>query len=216
MIYSYPFPCLLLSGMPGTGKDTVSQKLVERDPSFVFFRKHRAGSPVQEAREDNAYLTVSPEVFQHMIQQNVFLQYHSRYGKMYGVSREAYTTFRQEGKIPVIHVGKYENLSVLRQNGLQEGLSILLWADRAVVSSRLQERHTYRQDGFEERLIAYDQEVAQLKQFAATGYLDFDLVFENNGTDPDAAAEALLTLLRVSPAGSKAATQATLSHLLYK
>ncbi len=194
----YPFPCLLLSGMPGTGKDTLSQGLVERDQTFVFFKKHRAGAATQSQTEDNAYINISIEMFQDIARRDGFIQYHSRYGRMYGVSRETYTNLVHTGKIPVIHVGKYENLQVLRHGGLQDGLSILLWADRAIVQARLQERHKSRIDSVEERMLAYDEEVAQLKKYMAqgTGLLDFDHLLLNNGSDPDVAANQLHSLLR--------------------
>jgi hypothetical protein len=52
-------------------------------------------------------------------------------------------------------------------------------------------------------VVADDQEVAQLKSFAAPGELDFDLVFVNNGPDPAVAADILLSLLRSPHIGSK-------------
>ena len=86
----YPFECILLSGMPCTGKDTLSQKLIERDASFMLLKKHRAVATPQTRASDATYFDISPEEFQAMAHSGEFLQYHSRYGKMYGVSRAAY------------------------------------------------------------------------------------------------------------------------------
>src|SRR5260370_2588007 len=144
---SYPFPCLLLSGMPCTGKDTLTHQLIERDPSFAFLRKHRADPSSQPPREDNTYIHVSPETFSSLAQNSGFLQFHGRYGRMYGVSREEYAALIDAARIPIIHVGKYENLHALRENGLHTGLSLLLCADRPIVHSRLLERHKQRTDG---------------------------------------------------------------------
>jgi len=210
----YPFSCILLSGMPCTGKDTLSLQLVQRDPVFALLRKHRAVSASSFQENERTYINVLPETFQTILKNNGFIQFHERYGKMYGVSKSEYTALVQAQKVPIIHVGKYENLPVLRQGGLQEGLSVLLWADRSTVRSRLQERHRHRTDGIEERLVAYDQEVAQLWHTVKEGHLDFDLVFENNGADPCAASEALLTLLRTPSAWSKEVALATLMRLL--
>ncbi len=211
---SYSFPCLLLSGMPCTGKDTLSWQLTKRDPVFALLRKHRAVPASALHNQEQTYINVSPQTFQALIESNSFIQYHGRYGKIYGVSREEYTTLVHAKQIPIIHVGKYENLCPLRQGGLQEGLSVLLWTNRDIVQTRLRERHQHRTDGVEERLIAYDQEVTQLKQAVAEGDLDFQLVFENNGADPGAACEALLALLRTPTAWSTTATQAKLMKLL--
>ena len=195
---AYPFSCLLLSGMPGTGKDTLSQGLFERDQTFAFFKKHRAGAATQSRAEDDAYVNVSLETFQDIARRDGFIQYHSRYERMYGVSKETYENLVHTNKVPLIHVGKYENLQVLREGGLQDGLSILLWADRAIVQARLQERHKSRIDSVEERMLAYDEEVAQLRKHVTqdTGPLDFDLLLLNNGSDPDIAADQLLSLLQ--------------------
>jgi guanylate kinase len=200
--------------MPCTGKDTLSWHLVKRDPVFALLRKHRAVSESASHSQEQTYINVSPETFQALAESNSFIQYHGRYGKMYGVSREEYTALLRAQKIPIIHVGKYENLRVLRQGGLQEGLSVLLWANREIVQSRLYERHQHRTDGVEERLMAYDQEVAQLRHAVTEGDLDFHLVFENNGADPGAACEALLTILRTPSAWSTTATQTRLRQLL--
>lgn len=194
----YPFPCLLLSGMPGTGKDTLSQGLSERDQTFVFFKKHRAGPATRSRTEDDSYVNVSTEVFQDIARCDGFIQYHGRYERMYGVLTETYANLVHAGKIPIIHVGKYENLRALRKGGIQDGLSILLWADRTIVQARLQERHKSRIDSVEERLLAYDEEVALLKKHViqGTGLLDFDLLLINNGSDPDVAANQLHSLLQ--------------------
>lgn len=200
--------------MPCTGKDTLSSQLIERDPIFVLFRKHRAVPAALLHEQEHVYINVIPETFQVLAENGEFIQSHSRYGKMYGVSKAEYTAFIHMQKIPLIHVGKYENLAILRQGGLSEGLSVLLWADRTTVQSRLLERHQHRTDGIEERLMAYDQEVAQLCSAASEGNLDFHLVFENNGADPRAASEALLTFLRTPAAWSAEAAQAKLAQIL--
>jgi hypothetical protein len=72
---------------------------------------------------------------------------------MYGVSKEEYAALIDAARIPIIHVGKYENLRSLRESGLHTGLSVLLWADRPIVQTRLLKRHTQRTDGVEEHLI---------------------------------------------------------------
>lgn len=210
---AYPFQCILMSGMPCTGKDTLSLKLIERDPTFVLFRKHKADQK-QLRQDDETYISVSVEQFQEMAQQDAFMQYHTRYGRYYGVSREEYARLVQIGKIPIIHVGKYENLRYLRANGLTNGLSLLLWARRDVVRTRLEERHRHRPDGVDERLVAYDEEIKQLKQHAEAGTLDFDLVFTNNGPDSSAAADELLTLLHSCKPGSQEEANDEIRHIL--
>jgi guanylate kinase len=133
---------------------------------------------------------------------------------MYGVSKEEYTACIKAGTIPILHVGKYENLRYLRESGLHSGIGLLLWTDRAVVQSRLTERHKYRVDGIEERLVAYDEELAQLKSHLALGELDIDLVFANNASDPSTAVDALLSLLRSHPLRSSKEANEELSRLL--
>ena len=128
--FAYTFPCLLLSGMPCTGKDTISHRLTEINPTFAFFRKHRSAQSSQAHQRDDTYIPTSPEEFWRIAHTDGFIQFHQRYERMYGVSKEEYRALINAHKIPIIHVGKYENLRVLREGGLQGGLSLLLWTDR--------------------------------------------------------------------------------------
>ena len=210
----YPFSCILLSGMPCTGKDTISQQLVNRDPAFAFFRKHRAVSSAFVQGDSYTYIDISPEAFQSLVETGGFFQFHSRYGNKYGVAKAEYDVLQQAQKIPIIHVGKYENLLTLRRSKLQDAFSVLLWADRAVIRSRLEQRHKNRADGIDERLVAYDQEIEQLKHYSAEGSLDFDLVYENNGDNSVTATEEVLTLLRTPFSWSKSTAQTSLLQLL--
>jgi hypothetical protein len=108
-----PFSCLLLSDMPGSGKDTLTHKLVARDPSFAFLSKHRADPSSRPPGEDNTSIPVAPETFWSFAQSGGFLQFYGRYGRMDGVSRQAYAALIDTARIPIMHVGKYENLKVL-------------------------------------------------------------------------------------------------------
>jgi hypothetical protein len=68
----------------------------------------------------------------------------------------------------------------------------------------------------EERMLAYDEEVAQLKEHVVQGrgLLDFDLLFINNGSDLDIAADQLLSLLQAQQKPSKKEVHEHILHLL--
>jgi hypothetical protein len=91
---------------------------------------------------------------------------------------------------------------------------VRLRADRPIVHTRLLERHKQRTAGVEERLVAYDQKVAQLADAFAQGELDVDLIIVNNGPDLFVAADMLLSLLRSRNARSKKKANAALDQLL--
>lgn len=136
---SYAFKSVFLSGMPCTGKDTLSERLCELDPALVHFKKHKADPRVAIAQpiETDKYILISHERFLDKIARSEFLQFHSRYRRCYGVSAKAYAEQLDRKRVPIIHVGRYENLAVLRAAVKEEAMSTLLWCDQAVAKERL-------------------------------------------------------------------------------
>lgn len=188
---------VLLSGTPASGKDTITEALAKLDSKFIHFRKHKIASG---GKLDDSYILVSAGEFDAIKMSGGFIQSHERYGRGYGVSVEEFDRVRNNGQIPVIHVGKYENLQSFRSYGLTDAFSVLVFAERSVTQHRLIQRHGEHSSEIAQRLDAYNEEVVQLKnQMVADNYLDFDLAVINNGNDANVPARSIIEAIKNWP-----------------
>ena len=183
--------CLLLSGTPASGKDTLTKSIVELDDRFVHFKKHKIASG---GKLDDTYYLVDKNEFDSMVSMDKFIQYHYRYDRGYGVSKKEFKHLINCGKIPVIHVGKYENISMFRESGIVNGVSMLIFTNRYVTEMRLKARHDDNSELVRERMIAYDEELKQLcKHLDKYELLDFDMIIENNGDNIHDTARSIIS-----------------------
>jgi len=172
---------ILLSGTPASGKDTLTAELNKIDDRFVHFKKHKIASG---GKMDDTYYLISKDKFDNMAENNQFVQYHYRYDRGYGVSADELKRLKELNKIPVIHVGKYENIIKFKEFGIKNILSILIYADKDTTKKRLELRHSEDISEINKRLDAYGEEIQQLCDvFNNKKVLDFDLVFKNNYKD---------------------------------
>lgn len=185
---------ILLSGTPASGKDTLTNKLTELDDRFVHFRKHKINTG---GKLDDTYYLISKEAFDSMAENGEFIQYHYRYDRGYGVSKEELVRLNSIGKIPIIHVGKYENIAKFRDAKLNGVMSVLLFTDKATTKKRLELRHPNNEDEINKRLTAYGEEIEQLKNvYLDNQLLDFNFIFKNNFDDLNLATDSLYDLIR--------------------
>lgn len=132
---------LMLSGMPASGKDTITACLQEKYPEFVHFKKHKSDAKA----EKDSYINISPTEFEDMSQSGAFLQQNQRYGYHYGIHKDSVSALLAQGKIPVIHSGKVEGFMAFQQ-ALQQWqpeislCHILLWQDAPALCQRIYQR----------------------------------------------------------------------------
>lgn len=169
-------PIILISGTPASGKDTITEQLINEYPgTYVHFKKHRASSPKQIKE---TYYNVNISKFKNMIKQDEFVQYHERYNRYYGISKNVLADYINQGLKPIIHTGKLENVTTIDTNVNYSTIKILLWTTIDIVKERLMFRHKNNPDEINKRLEAAKEEMKELK---INGNLDiFDLIIENN------------------------------------
>jgi len=179
---------LLLSGTPASGKDTVTSALIGLNNRFIHFKKHRGS---EKPKEDNTYIHVDNEEFKILINQGAFIQHHGRYGRHYGVALSRLESHWAAGEIPIIHVGRYENIAPFKDANI-EVRSILLIVDKTETESRLKVRHPGDEEEVKKRIAAYQEERDELAERIRSGVkLDFDLILDNSGNDPKQVAHQI-------------------------
>lgn len=181
-------PILLLCGTPASGKDTITSALIGLNSRFIHFKKHRAS---EKPKDDNTYICIDNEEFKSLRNQGLFVQHHSRYGRYYGVSLTQLESHWSLGEIPIIHVGKYENIAPFKDANI-EMRSVLLLVDKIETESRLKVRHMGDEQEIQKRLSAYQEERDDLAERILSGVkLDFDLILDNSGNDPKQVAHQI-------------------------
>ena len=172
---------ILLSGTPASGKDTLTNELMRLDKRFIHFKKHKIASG---GKMDDTYYLISKENFDNMVINNEFVQYHYRYDRGYAVSLKELNRLKNLGKIPIIHVGKYENIQSFIDFGLKNILSILIYTNRNITLDRLIKRHLGDEIEIKNRIKAYDEEINQLFEFFNKDKkMNFDIILNNNSND---------------------------------
>lgn len=181
---------LLLSGTPASGKDTITNLLIELNPRFQHFKKHRSSN---QPKADENYIHVSPEEFSNMATHGEFLQYHYRYDRGYGVAHSELKRHWAKSEIPIIHVGKYENIALLRAKEVVS-ISALLMVSLLETKHRLKKRHNGDIKEEAQRIDAYHEERAELAALVSSGNeLAFDLIIDNTTEQAEVVARLLST-----------------------
>lgn len=183
---------ILLSGTPASGKDTITSLLVKMNPRFQHFKKHRGSN---QPKGDNTYIHVNLTQFSELSQKGEFIQFHSRYERGYGVSFTELERHWKQGEIPIIHVGKYENIAPFRSANF-DVKSILLLVSLNETKRRLAERHINDTEEIEKRLIAYHEERQELASTVASGdALNFDMIPDNSDLDAKSTAQHIANFI---------------------
>lgn len=107
---------LIFSGMPASGKDTVTEKMCIENKRFEAFKKHRSVNSGDKLK--NTYYNISTEEFEKKIEAKDFIQYHKRYNRYYGIDKKVLFEYLQQDIIPIIHIGRIENYYSFKENFL--------------------------------------------------------------------------------------------------
>lgn len=177
---------VILSGMPASGKDTISNRICELDKKFVPIKKHRSVGELDKKKD--TYYNISPEEFEEKIIRGNFIQYHQRYGRYYGISEDVLLSHLQKDEIPIIHIGRIENYIAFMGNivGFKERhnlsldvIHIQLWE----TAENLRERIVNREKDDEEaakRIAAMEQEFDDNIEMMHKGKKPYTLVLKNS------------------------------------
>lgn len=186
---------IVLSGMPASGKDTVTLALTKKHPDFVHFKKHKFSiSPFKET-----YINISKENFIAEINANNFLQYSERYGNYYGIHKCNLSNLLKSGKIPVIHSGRISGFKELHKN-LNDWnpkikiYHILLWQEMPVLEKRLRERERTEVD-YLKRVVAANEEFQEFYKIENSSYVNYYI----KNVDLDETLEIIYNITKEIP-----------------
>lgn len=167
---------LLISGPAGSGKSTISKKLTESNERFKLLKKHKYP---QDGIKKEEYYNISEKEFRTLSKQNAFIQWHERYGNLYGISIKEIHSIISNNAIPIIHPGNILNLyEVLDFLGSRYSLySVLLFCDSEHNYKNLKQREA-SESGLKKRVSAYHEELEILKNYV--GNRSFNYFIDNS------------------------------------
>jgi len=132
---------IILSGVAGSGKDTIKKELLKRDSNITTLPSY-TDRPIRATDvAGETYVFVSTQEFENMIKNNEFYEYSVHHKHYYGTSRKLLNEKLAQNKIIVkdIDVNGTENLEKLLKDEVKI-VTIFLRVDKEELRKRLENR----------------------------------------------------------------------------
>ena len=178
---------VLLSGVSGSGKDTIKKELLKRMDNVVTMPSYTDRSPREGELELGIYNFVTTEEFEAKIKEGEFYEYSVHHEHYYGTSRTVLNERKNSGKIIVkdIDVNGAENLVSLLKDDVKI-VTIFLRVPKEELRSRLEEREGKEKiKEIELRLNRFDYEESKIGIY--------DYVLKNN--DLEKIVQIIMTII---------------------
>ncbi len=132
---------IILSGVAGSGKDTIKEELIKRNSDIVTIKSYTTRQPRDNKDDLDRYFFVTQEEFVNLIDQGNLYEYSMHHGNYYGTSKEELDKRVEEGKTVVkdIDVNGTRELINLFKNQLKT-VSIFLKVNKGELYKRLIDR----------------------------------------------------------------------------
>lgn len=132
---------ILLSGVSGSGKDTIKKELIKRMENVESLPSYTNRTPREGEVPGTVYNFVTTEKFEEMINNDEFYEYNIHHEHYYGTSRKLMSEKIASGKIIVkdMDVNGTENLLKILQKDTKV-ITIFLRVPKEVLKKRLENR----------------------------------------------------------------------------
>ena len=168
---------VILSGVAGAGKDTIKNKLVEKNNNYTTLPSYTSRSPRATDIPNVTYNFVTKDQFEEMIKNNELYEYSLHHNNYYGTSKKLLQEKLSEGKVIIkdIDVNGTEDLVNLLKNDVKI-LTIFLRVSKEELLNRLENREDHLpQEEIKMRLNRLEYEESKMSLY--------DYVIENTDLD---------------------------------
>jgi guanylate kinase len=160
-----PEPLLIvISGPSGVGKDSVVQRMQERDMPFHFV----VTATTRERRETEIhgkdYLFVSDDEFARMIEQNELIEYAIVYGDYKGIPKQGVREAFASGKDVIMRID-VQGAETVRKFAREALLIFITCESEDELERRLRERKTETADSLSLRIATARKELQRIEAF---------------------------------------------------
>lgn len=183
-----PKPLLIvLSGPSGVGKDTVLQRMKDRQTSFFFVVTMTDRPPRTGEQEGVDYFFVTTQYFKNLIEADGFIEHAFVYGDNKGVPREQVRQAMLSGKDVVMRVD-VQGAAHIRKLFPDAVLIFLATDSMEELIERLVSRKTDTAENIQIRIATALEEMQRINEF--------DYVVANRDNQQDESVDAILAIVR--------------------
>jgi guanylate kinase len=155
---------IVISGPSGVGKDTIIQRMKERDLHFEFVITATTRPPRPNEVHGRDYFFYSPAEFAQMIEKGELLEYALVYNDYKGIPKAQVRDALTSGNDVVMRLD-VQGAETIRQLCPDALMIFLSPQDEDEMISRLQERKTETPDGLRVRVATAKQEMTHINSF---------------------------------------------------
>lgn len=177
---------IVISGPSGVGKDSVIQRMKERELPFYFVVTATSRAPRPGEREGVDYLFVSREEFEKLIQHGKLLEHADVYGEYKGVPKAQVRKGLRSGKDIILRLD-VQGADTLRKLYSQVITIFVTTPTESELFERLEKRNTESPEKLNLRKQTAKEELEQLSQF--------DYVIYNESGHLDEAVDQILAII---------------------
>jgi guanylate kinase len=160
-----PQPLLIvISGLPGVGKDSVVKRMLEREPHFHFVVTVNTRPPRPGEIDGIDYIFVSEERYFNMKKQGELLESARVYNEYKGVPKNQVETALSSGKDVVMRLD-VQGARRIRQLCPDALLIFITTQDEDEMVRRLEGRRTESAQNLKQRIATAREELNQLEEF---------------------------------------------------
>jgi guanylate kinase len=178
---------VVISGPSGVGKDTVIQRMKERELPIHFVVTATTRPPRPEEEHGVDYFFVSSDEFAEMIEQGELLEYAIVYNDYKGIPKEQVRKALQSGKDVVLRID-VQGAATIREKTRDAVLIFLTTQNEEELVNRLRARKTESREGLNLRIATARQELKRMHEF--------DYVVVNRENELDRTVDTILAIIR--------------------
>lgn len=157
---------VLISGVSGSGKDTIIDKLIERDLKIKKFPSYTTREKRMHEVDGEKYFFVSEDKFKQMIENDCFYEYSITHDHYYGTAKHVIEESLKKKENLIRDVDVNGAMAFKKLLNKEDLLTIFLDIPKEEMEKRLRERGDLRDEhDLKRRLERYDYEESFVKEY---------------------------------------------------
>jgi len=155
----------VLSSPSGTGKTTLTKKLVENNINFVISISYTTRKPRHSEINGKDYHFVSNEEFEDLLKKNSFFEYANIFDNCYGTLKKSVLELLSQGKDVLFDIDWQGTKQLNKIKNLSLVTFFILPPNLKVLKERLLNRHKGQEKMVEKRMNKFNEEISHWNEY---------------------------------------------------